>query len=464
METESTSTSGQNWLWITLLSVEASLATVNVYLGNALIALEGVVGLAIAQRLSQRFPACSTILVERHSRAGEEISSRNSEVIHAGLYYPPESLKTRLCLRGRDMLYKRCRDHHIPYRMTGKLVVAKADQRPYIENLHRKSLSLGWPPRSTLHSSDSMALRTELLSGEEARTLEPELSTDVIAALYSPMTGIIDSHSLMESLEKDIIDSDGGELAYSTRVVRVDPFQPSNKPIDIDGAVDGWVIQTVTGDAEDRDSILARTLINASGLSSTLILNTILPEEKRIPLYYARGSYASYNGPGISQLSHLIYPCPDTGGNAHAFQSLGTHLTLDLQGKVRFGPDIEWISPPTDGDDVDADFWENYLVPDETRMREMHQAVTSYLPCVTLADLHPDYVGIRPKLVPPQAGFQDFVFRSDYSTQALRTGGRAGVMISLLGIESPGLTSSLAIAEYVVEDMLAENEHEKVVQ
>lgn len=351
--------------------------------------------------------------------------------------------------------------------MTGKLVVARADQRSYIENLHKKSLSIGWPPRSMCQPSNELVLPTEIICGEEARSLEPNLSTDIVAALWSPKTGIIDSHSLMESLEKDIIDSDGGDLVYSTRVVRIDPFQGSNKPIgtpDFDTVADGWVVQTVTSDAEDGDAILARTLINASGLSSTLFVNTILPKEKRVPFYYARGSYASYNGPGISQVSHLIYPCPETGENAHALQSLGTHLTFDLQGKVRFGPDIEWIAPPTGGDDADAGFWESHLIPDESRMREIHQAVTSYLPGVTLQGLQPDYVGIRPKLVPRQGGFQDFVFRSDYSTQVLGKTGRAGIMISLLGIESPGLTSSLAIAEHVVEDMLAKNEAAKSIR
>ena len=335
-------------------------------------------------------------------------------------------------------------------------MVARADQRSYLEDLHRKSFSIGWFPRSMSHR---MTVPTELLNGEEARSLEPELSADIVAALWSPVTGIVDSHSLMESLEKDIIDSDGGELVYSTRVVRVDPFRRPNITIDvpsIDARVDGWVVQTVTGSGEDGDSILAKTLINASGLSSALLLNAILPEEKRIQSYYAKGSYATYNGSGIEHVSHLIYPCPEIGGSAHDFHSLGTHLTLDLQGKVRFGPDIDWISPPADGDDPNVDFWENCLVPDETRMQEMHQAVTSYLPGVTLEGLQPDYVGIRPKLVPPQAGFQDFVFRSDYSAQLLGEARRAGVMISLLGIESPGLTSSLAIAEYVVEDMLAE--------
>lgn len=356
------------------------------------------------------------------------------------------------------MLYERCQKHHIPYRKTGKLVVARENQRSYIENLHRKSLTLQWSPHSISQNPNKLVLPTELLSGEQARALEPDLSNDIVAALWCPETGIIDSHGLMESLEKDIIDSDGGELVYSTRVVRIDPYKRSTTTADIpniDTAEDGWVVQTVTGKGEEGDSMLARTLINASGISSALVLNTILPESARIPMYYARGSYASYNGPGISQVSHLIYPCPETGENAHAFHSLGTHLTLDLHGKVRFGPDIEWISPPSSGDgEMDAGFWTKHLVPDESRLGEMHQAVTSYLPSVVLEGMQPDYVGMRPKLVPPQGGFQDFVFRTDHSAQGRDVKDRHGAMISLLGIESPGLTSSLAIAEYVVDDIL----------
>jgi len=148
-------------------------------------------------------------------------------------------------------------------------------------------------------------------------------------------------------------------------------------------------------------------------------------------------------------LSHRIYPCPETKGTAHGFQSLGTHLTLDFQGNVRFGPDLQWISP---GDEEDPDFWKKHLVPDDSRLEEMHSSVTRYLPQVTLAGLQPDYVGIRPKLVGPQGGFQDFVFRTDYPDTDKESESRP--LISLLGIESPGLTSSLAIAEHVVENML----------
>ncbi|KAF9224297.1 pyridine nucleotide disulfide oxidoreductase-like protein [Gyrodon lividus] len=406
----------------------------------------GVVGLAVAQRLSQQFPSKSTYLVERHVRAGEETSSRNSEVIHAGLYYPPESLKTQLCLRGRYLMYERCKKYNIPYRKTGKLVVAHKSQRSYIEGLLEKSHRLPWPRHSPQapQLADEPVLPTTLISGEQARELEPDLSKNISTALWSPETGIIDSHSLMESLEKDILESEGGELVYSTRVVRVDPYtSPYN---------DGWVVQTVTEDAREGDALLAKTLINASGLSANLVLNSLLPESFRIPMYFARGSYAAYSGLGVSNVSHLIYPCPETGSNKHAFQSLGTHLTLDLQGKVRFGPDLEWISPPSKGPDFcfneeNVDFWMEHLVPSESRLGEMHKAVMQYLPGVVFEEFRPDYVGIRPKLV--VSGFQDFIIRKDYAN-----GSNSGLMVSLMGIESPGLTSSLAIAEHVVQDVI----------
>ncbi|KAF9246924.1 pyridine nucleotide disulfide oxidoreductase-like protein [Melanogaster broomeanus] len=415
----------------------------------------GVVGLAIAQRLSQRFPSKSTYLVERHIRAGggDEVCSRNSEVIHAGLYYPPESLKTHLCLRGRYLMYERCNRYNIPYRKTGKLVVASESQRPYIQGLLEKSHRLMWPRHSpqTPQLADEPVLPTTLISGQQARELEPDLSEDISSALWSPETGIVDSHSLVESLEKDILESEGGELVYSTRVVRVDPYRGAEAS-PTSPCHDGWVVQTITGGAQDGDALLAKTLVNASGLSANLILNSILPETSRIPMYFGRGSYAAYSGPGISNVSHLIYPCPETGPNTHAFQSLGTHLTLDLQGKVRFGPDLEWISPPSNVSDFgyneeNVDFWTDHLVPSESRLEEMHKAVKQYLPGVAFSGFRPDYVGIRPKLV--VSGFQDFVIRKDYAD-----GSDSGLMVSLMGIESPGLTSSLAIAEYVVEDVI----------
>jgi 2-hydroxyglutarate dehydrogenase len=357
------------------------------------------------------------------------------------------------------MLYERCEEYNIPYRKMGKLVVAKNHQLDYINNLHAKAMKLRWPPHSPPQHTNSPVLATKLLTGDQARELESDLSPNIAAALSSPETGIIDSHAFMESLEKDIMESEGGVLAYSTAVVRVDPYRPPTQTSGFEaGSVEhGWVVQTVTGGGDDSNAILARTLINATGLSGHLILNSLLSERCRIPMYYARGSYAAYSGPGISRISRLIYPCPETGGTKHSFQSLGTHLTFDLQGKVRFGPDIEWISPPVSGNGLrgeDADFWRKHLIPDDTKLEEMHKAVTDYLPGVILDGMRPDYVGIRPKLGGPGSGFQDFMIRVDFPSHFIGGIHRRGPMISTLGIESPGLTSSLAIAEHIVEDIL----------
>jgi len=237
------------------------------------------------------------------------------------------------------------------------------------------------------------------------------------------------------------------------------------------------------GSHEGGDALLARTLINASGLSAQLMLNSLVPADDRIPMYYARGSYAAYNGPGVSHVSRLIYPCPSTDKSEHAFQALGTHLTLDLNGNVKFGPDLQWISPDSHSppsphpvranesddekeefsyDEEDVDFWKRHLVPDDSQLTAMYHAVRSFLPNVDASKFRPDYVGVRPKLVPPWGGFQDFVFRTDYPSIFLRSEargsgrpkpGEGAPMISLMGFESPGLTASLAIAERVV-DML----------
>ena len=351
-------------------------------------------------------------------------------------------------------MYERCDKCNIPYRKTGKLVVVHEDQRTYIESLHIKATGLPWPKYSTQASQGKPVLPTELITGEQARELVPNLSEKIVAALWSPETGILDSHAFMESLERDIMESEGGELVFDTNVVRVDAYKRSNQVADspdMDAGEDGWVVQTVTGDiraAQEGDTILAKNLIVSCGLSGPFILNSLLPEQSRIPMYYARGTYVSFNGQGISPISRLIYPGPNLGAQTDAFHSLGTHLTLDMEGNIRFGPDLDWISPPDDGEEG-PDFWRKYLVPNDQRLEEMHRAVIDYLPGVKLEGIRPDYVGIRPKLVPPSGGFQDFVFRVDFPNE-----NRRGPLISLLGFESPGLTASLAIAEYVVEDIL----------
>ncbi|KAH7344999.1 NAD dehydrogenase [Rhizoctonia solani] len=418
----------------------------------------GVVGLAIAQRLAYKLPGKSTYLVERNSRAGEETSSRNSEVIHAGLYYPLNSLKTRLCLRGRHLLYEHCDKYNVPYRKTGKLIVARKGQEEYLHKLYAHAQALKWPPFSGSSSISSPVAPTRLISGDEARQLEPDLSREITTAVESPETGILDSHSFFESLEKLIGESEGaGSVTFGTRVVRVDPYVPQPGE-NIDGSTTGWVVQTVTGDGGEPDSILARTLVNSSGLSSTLILNALLPPEKRLASFFSRGSYASYRGSGASHVTRLIYPVPEQGAS-HGHASLGTHLTLDMEGNVRFGPDAEWLQPPEntslDGQEM-HDFWKRHLVPSDDRLDQMYQAVLTYLPSIRRDGLASDYVGIRPKLVGPGHGFQDFAVRQDWSTDFYhpQTKRGSGRMVSLMGIESPGLTSSLAIAEMVVEELI----------
>ncbi|CEL57715.1 L-2-hydroxyglutarate dehydrogenase, mitochondrial OS=Nematostella vectensis GN=v1g172254 PE=3 SV=1 [Rhizoctonia solani AG-1 IB] len=418
----------------------------------------GAIGLAIAQRLAYKFPNRSTYLVERNDRVGEETSSRNSEVIHGGLYYPTNSLKTRLCLRGRHLMYKHCEKHNIPHRRTGKLIVARKGQEEYLDKLHAHAQALNWPPFSSPNSSKSPVAPTRFISGDEARELEPDLSHEITAAIESPETGILDSHSFFESLEKLIDESNGaGVIALGTKVVRVDPYVPEPGE-SIDGSTSGWAVQFVTGDSDEPDSILARTLINASGLSSTLVLNALLPPEKRLAAFFSRGSYASYRGPGTSSINRLIYPVPEQG-RSHGHASLGTHLTVDMEGNIKFGPDAEWLQPPEDpaldGQEI-HDFWKQHLVPSDSRLDQMYQAVLTYLPGIHRDGLSSDYVGIRPKLVGQGHGFQDFIIRPDWSTDFYRaqTDTGSGRMISLMGIESPGLTSSLAIAEMIVEELI----------
>ncbi|CAE6422681.1 unnamed protein product [Rhizoctonia solani] len=343
----------------------------------------GAIGLAIAQRLSYKFPNRSTYLVERNDRVGEETSP---------------------------------------------------------------------------NSSKSPVAPTRFISGDEARELEPDLSHEITAAIESPETGILDSHSFFESLEKLIDESNGaGVIALGTKVVRVDPYVPEPGE-SIDGSTSGWAVQFVTGDSDEPDSILARTLINASGLSSTLVLNALLPPEKRLAAFFSRGSYASYRGPGTSSINRLIYPVPEQG-RSHGHASLGTHLTVDMEGNIKFGPDAEWLQPPEDpaldGQEI-HDFWKQHLVPSDSRLDQMYQAVLTYLPGIHRDGLSSDYVGIRPKLVGQGHGFQDFIIRPDWSTDFYRaqTDTGSGRMISLMGIESPGLTSSLAIAEMIVEELI----------
>jgi L-2-hydroxyglutarate oxidase LhgO len=352
----------------------------------------GVIGLAVARRLAQA--GREVIVLEAAEGIGTVTSSRNSEVIHAGIYYKADSLMARMCVSGKHALYRYCRDHGIPHRNCGKLIVATTSAET------EKLQSI----RAHAQANGVGDLKT--LTGAEARALEPALNCD--AALLSPSTGIIDSHAYMLALRGDAEDS-GAACAFHTPLLRARVVADG---IELDAG------------GEAPMSLKCRLLVNAAGLDAPLLARGIdgMPIELIPPAYLAKGNYFSCSA--RAPFSHLIYPVPEPGG-------LGVHLTLDMAGQARFGPDVEWVEK------VD------YAV-DPARAERFYPAIRRYWPTLPDGALMPSYSGIRPKIVPPAVATQDFLI------QGPREHGVDG-LINLFGIESPGLTSSLAIADYVGE-------------
>ncbi|NTF33251.1 NAD(P)/FAD-dependent oxidoreductase [Rhizobium skierniewicense] len=350
----------------------------------------GAIGLSTARHLAQA--GMSVIVLEKEGAFGTHTSSRNSEVIHAGLYYPKDSLKARLCVEGRPKLYAFCESHGVAHRRCGKLIVA-SDRTEIVtlEDLHH---------RGSVNGCDDL----RLIGSEEARNIEPVLSCE--AALLSPSTGIIDSHGYMLALLGDAEDA-GTSVAYRAPFLRAEHTSYGFK---------------VFVGGEEPMQLACRSLINSAGLFSPQVARQIDGlSEAHIPLArFAKGSYFSLSGK--SPFSHLIYPAPHAHG-------LGVHLTLDLGGQARFGPDIEWI------DAID------YTV-DPQRSNGFNEAIKRYWPGLPDDALSPSYSGIRPKISGPDDPAMDF--RID----GPEVHGIKG-LINLFGIESPGLTASLAIAEEV---------------
>ncbi len=350
----------------------------------------GVVGLAAARRLARA--GLEVVVVEAAGDIGTGTSSRNSEVIHAGIYYPAGSLMARLCVAGKQALYNYCDAHGVPYRRCGKLIVATAANED--ENL------VSIKSHAEANGVDDM----RVLSAAEARALEPALHCT--GALLSPSTGIVDSHAYMLALRGEIEDS-GGALAFHAPLLRAKAIR------------EGFEIE-IGGDTPM--ALQCRVLINSAGLSAPAIARAIegMPSERIPTSYYAKGNYFSCST--RAPFSHLIYPVPEPGG-------LGVHLTIDLGGQAKFGPDVEWV------DSLD------YTV-DPARAERFYPAIRRYWPTLPDGALTPSYSGIRPKIVPPAIARQDFVI------QGPQDHGLAG-LVNLFGIESPGLTSSLAIADEV---------------
>ncbi|PNP51978.1 hypothetical protein THARTR1_07187 [Trichoderma harzianum] len=370
----------------------------------------GVVGLAIARQLSLQ-PGTSTVLVERHSAVGTETSSRNSEVIHAGIYYGKDTLKAKLCLRGKELLYELCDRHGVACRRTGKWLVAQNHaQREALERIHALCV-------------DEIGVAVRWVADKEVR----ERGEGVVAAagaLESPTTGIVDSHGLMLCLQ-GLFEDAGGIVALSSPVVGIRPLSASSSSPP--GSA-GWEIDVSDGPGGDISTMTAETLINAAGLGAVAVHNMIVPPPQRKQLFYAKGNYFSYSA-ARPKVSRLIYPAPEPGASG-----LGTHLTIDLAGRIRFGPDVEWVDDPND------------LTANASRLQQAVAEIKKYLPQVDASALVADYAGMRPKLASKGAasatdkGFEDFIVRKEQGYEG---------WVNLLGIESPGLTSSLAIAEMV---------------
>jgi L-2-hydroxyglutarate oxidase LhgO len=349
----------------------------------------GVVGLAVARELALQ--GREVMVLESADAIGTGTSSRNSEVIHAGLYYPTGSLKARLCVQGRDMLYAYCAERGVPHRRCGKLLVATSSaQLPGLESIQARAKANG-------------VLDVRWLRRHDAQAMEPAL--ECAAALFSPSTGIVDSHALMLALQGDLEHAGG-------LVVLNSPLEQAESAL---GAI--YLI------ASDGTRLRARTVVNAAGLHAPGLARRFagLAAEQVPHARYAKGSYFTLSGK--APFSRLIYPVPEAAG-------LGVHLTLDLGGQAKFGPDVQWVESPDD------------LVVDPARGDEFYAEVRKYWPALRDGALAPGYAGMRPKIHGPGDPAADFVI------QGPATHGVPG-LVNLFGIESPGLTSSLAIAEHV---------------
>ena len=351
----------------------------------------GVVGLAIAAELSVKYD--DIVVLERNSSFGQEISSRNSEVIHAGIYYETGSLKARLCVEGARILYDLCENNHIPYKRVGKLIIAVNEAQV---NVLDELLSKG-------NANNVSGL--ELLGRKGINDVEP--GTNAIAALYSRNTGIVDSHALMKYLH-DKATVAGAIVAYNSEVVRIER----------DG--DGYIVRV----KKDAYEIKGSVVINCAGLGAEYIASLVGIDttECGYKLHYCKGSYFQYSKP--SPVKMLVYPVPEC-----ELTGLGIHATFDLGGRLKFGPDTEYV------DSLD------YNV-DETRKSIFFESASKIIPGLDPDAFIPDMAGIRPKLYVEGESVRDFVI-SDEKDRGL-TG-----FINLIGIESPGLTASPAIAKEV---------------
>ncbi len=356
----------------------------------------GVVGLAIAAKLSSHYD--SVFIIERHKKFGQESSSRNSEVVHSGIYYPPGSLKARLCVTGREKLYRYCDDHEIAYKKCGKLIVATdVSEEELLAGILREANANG-------------VMDARMMDRDEIRQLEPHILAR--KAVFFPSTGIVDSYGLMKQLETEAI-VNGANFVYNAEVLELHPV------------TGGYEIVLKDADGE-RFAFTSGLVVNSAGLSASQIAFSAGIPESAYPVYFWKGEYFSVVNGKHKLVNRLVYPVPEKD-----IVGLGIHTTVDLDGRLKLGPNALYLGQ----DEPD------YTV-DPHHVSQFYHATRKFLPFLEEQDLMPDQAGIRPKFQKPGDPVMDFLIReeSDRNLSGL---------VNLIGIESPGLTACLSIADHV---------------
>ena len=356
----------------------------------------GVVGLAIAENVSRTHN--NVFLIEKHTSFGQETSSRNSEVIHAGIYYTKDSLKARLCVEGKWMIYDYCKKYDIPYNNCGKLIVATSEEEiSVIEGIRLTALKNGVDDLS-------------FLEREQISELEPNIFA--LKALFSPSTGIVDSHSLMKQYETNSYNN-GCQIVYGSEVTGISQIENGYK-IDL-------------SDADNKNySFTTRIIINSAGLTSDKVSEMVGISDDSLKIHFCKGEYFRINPPKNRLINRLIYPVPH-----QKMEGIGIHVTIDIGGGVKLGPDVKYL---------ESNIYDYKVTP--SKQEAFYKSAKKFLPFLEFDDIAPEMAGIRPKIQKPGEPLRDFYIMEE----TIR--GYPG-FINLIGMESPGLTSSIAIAKYV---------------
>ena len=356
----------------------------------------GVVGLAIAENVSKTHN--NVFLIEKHTSFGQETSSRNSEVIHAGIYYTKDSLKARLCVEGKWMIYDYCKKYDIPFNNCGKLIVATSEEEiSVIEGIRLTALKNGVDDLS-------------FLEREQISELEPNIFA--LKALFSPSTGIVDSHSLMKQYETNSYNN-GCQIVYGSEVTGISQIE------------NGYKINLFDAD-KNNYSFTTRIIINSAGLTSDKVSEMVGISDDSLKIHFCKGEYFRINPPKNRLINRLIYPVPH-----QKMEGIGIHVTIDIGGGVKLGPDVKYL---------ESNIYDYKVTP--SKQEAFYKSVKKFLPFLEFDDIAPEMAGIRPKIQKPGEPLRDFYIMEE----TIR--GYPG-FINLIGMESPGLTSSIAIAKYV---------------